>query len=695
MYVVEGKGRVCRALRGLHAKRAMIQTRVLVMHPSPAEADRLARLARKYGPVRVEADPEEAIASLAGGGIAAVVIDASLSASHALKAMIRPPTGVLITGEDETLISRAAEEWPQAVDADFCRTSPDEPRELPFLRALGHIVERARLKEEAAALRRSLGLQEAKVKDVLGEISEIKTLLDSGFLREVEKRLAIEARYVGSQKERQRVETILRRIYGADDVSSLLDIVPEIRDIVQAGSVSVYIMEENDVLGRYLKPLVWDNAFLTHSDFSKYIAPLEAHDFAASVARFGHDINVSNLTFDRRLSKRYTSLLKSPPQSLLGVPIMHGPKLIGVLEVTNKTVAGRPESFTREDQQILRGLSDHMAMAMTKLNLIQYDPLTGLLRPEPFFEKVLQKVNALSKRRREEGAMALVMGDVDWFKVYNDRNGQEAGNRLLRGLGHVLKLAIREEDLICRYGGEEFLFFLLGVKDVEEAALLTDRIRKSVEDHYFELQEFQPRGNLTMSFGVTVFPKASGDPSAVLTKVELKRLAGEADLALAEAKGKERPDLVSRGGAAAEAPGDKNRVCSFFWQEIGESCKPGEPAREGRVFREKRKYDRYNVSTPFLFRENRGFKVAKTVNISLEGARIVSDAPLPADPALDTILFIEDRAAAVTSQVIYSEKGGGEPGFFYTGVKFRDLSAGEIKRLEGYLAHFRRGETLP
>ena len=106
-------------------------------------------------------------------------------------------------------------------------------------------------------------------------------------LQEIEKRLAIEARYVGSQKERLRFESLLRRIYGADDVSSLLDIVPDIRDIVRAASVSVYLMEENDVIGRYLKPLVWDNAFLTHSDFSKFIAPLEAQDFAASAARFG------------------------------------------------------------------------------------------------------------------------------------------------------------------------------------------------------------------------------------------------------------------------------------------------------------------------------------------------------------------------------------------------------------------------
>jgi diguanylate cyclase (GGDEF)-like protein len=671
----------------------MNHKRILVLHPSHAEADRLARLAQKFGQVRTETDPGTALSAFAEGPVAAVVMDASLAGSSALKAMVRPPTGVLITGADEELISREAGAWPPPVDVDYCRTSLEEPRELPFLRALGRVVEIARLRSEAVDLRRSLGLQEVKVKDVLGEITEIKGLLNTGFLREIEKRLAIETRYVGFQKERQRVETILRRIYGADDVSSLLDIVPDIRDIVRAGSVSVYIMEENEVIGRYLKPLVWDNAFLTHSDFSKYIAPLEAQDFAASVARFGHDINVASLSFDRRLSKRYTSLLKAVPRSLLGVPIMHGPKVIGVMEVTNKMVAGlpSPDGFSREDQQILRDLSDHMAMAMAKLNLIQYDPLTGLLRPEPFFEKVLQKANALSKRRREEGAMAMVMGDVDWFKAYNDRNGQEAGNKLLRELGHVLKLSIREEDLICRYGGEEFLFFLMGVKGVEEAALLTERIRKNVEDHYFELQEFQPGGNLTMSFGVTVFPKSFGDQPAVVTKPELKRLAGEADLALAEAKGKSRPDLKGRG---AELPGDKNRVCSFVWQDIGEAGKPGGAGHEGRVFREKRRYERYNVSTPFLFHENGGFRVAKTVNISLEGARVVSDAPLPAGPPLDTILVIEDRATPIKSEVIYSEKGSSDPGFFYSGVRFRDLTFKEIKGLESYLFHFRRRDTL-
>ncbi len=240
----------------------MIQKRIVVIHPVYTEADRLARLAQKHGPVRTAADPEAALALFAEGDVAAAVVDAGFAASPSLKSAVRPPTGVLLVGPDEEGLLRAADEWPPAVDVQVCRASSGEPRDLCFLRALGRVVEHARLRSEAAGLRRSLALQETKVKDVLGEIAEIKGLLNTGFIREVEKRLDIEARYVGSQKERQRLEAILRKIYGADDVSSLLDIVPDIRDIVQAESVTVYMMEENEVVGRYLKPLVWDNAFL-------------------------------------------------------------------------------------------------------------------------------------------------------------------------------------------------------------------------------------------------------------------------------------------------------------------------------------------------------------------------------------------------------------------------------------------------
>jgi len=668
----------------------MSQKRILILHPSSSDADLLSKLAGVFGPVLAWTDLEGLSGRLEGVSVGLAVLGAGFARYSLLRGLLRPTTSVILTGPDEAELRRAADEWPPAFAVDVFVRGPDLPRDRSFLVALERALGQARMRSEAEELRRALAQHESKVRDVYAEIQEIKGLINSNFLLEIEKRIAIETKYVWFQKERQRIEAILRKIYAADDVNSLLDILPDIRDIVKAASATVYLIEENEILGRYLKPLVWDNAYLPHAEFSKYITLWDAQDFAAVAARYGQAINLSDLSFDRRMTKRYTEFLKIPLKSLLAVPIMHSRKVIGVVEVYNKSVQGRTngDGFSREDQQILQGISEHMAIAMMKLNLIQYDALTGLLRPEPFFEKVLQKANALGKRRQEEGDLALVMGDVDWFKNYNDRNGHEAGNRLLRELAHVLKLSIREEDLLCRYGGEEFLFFLTGVKSPDEAAVLTDRIRKNVEDHYFEFQEFQPRNNLTMSFGVTVFPKSKTDLPPPLTKADLKRLAMEADTALAEAKGKNRPDLKAREGQAAALA--KNRVSTYSGEKNGERRKAEVPQAPEPLVRERRKHERYNVSALLMIKENGGFKVAKTVNISLGGARVISDTRLPLALPIDTVLVMGDKASLVKSDVIYSTRPENETSFFYSGLKFRDLTDKDLKGLEEYLLPFRR-----
>jgi hypothetical protein len=183
LYILFGKRKIFRLFPAKERARAMFQKRILLVHPAPAEAGRLARLAQRFGPVTAETDPEKLLVAFAEGGLAAVVVDASSAVSPVVRSMVRPPAGVLITGGDEDALARLADEWPPPVEADFCRTTPAEPREAAFVRALGRIVELARLRAETADLRRSLGLQEAKVKDVLGEIHEIKGLLNAGFLR--------------------------------------------------------------------------------------------------------------------------------------------------------------------------------------------------------------------------------------------------------------------------------------------------------------------------------------------------------------------------------------------------------------------------------------------------------------------------------------------------------------------------------
>jgi diguanylate cyclase (GGDEF)-like protein len=312
------------------------------------------------------------------------------------------------------------------------------------------------------------------------------------------------------------------------------------------------------------------------------------------------------------------------------------------------------------------------------------------LRPDPFFEKVIQKINSQSKRRREEGACALVMGDVDWFKNYNDRNGHEAGNKLLRELAGVLKFSIREEDLLCRYGGEEFLFFLTGVKSLEEACLLTDRIRKNVEEHYFELQEFQPRNNLTMSFGVALLPKKRLDASSPIARSDLKLLAGEADMAMAEAKGKNASEPGP--GELGERALMKNKVCSYSREWVEEKGGGTIQTYKETSYKEKRRYERFNASTVLMIKENGGFKVTKTVNLSLGGAKILKEARLPLAKTFDLVLVLGNKATPLRGDVIYSDKAAGESPYFYSGLKFNDLEPAEQKGLQEYFLTCRRKE---
>ena len=95
---------------------------------------------------------------------------------------------------------------------------------------------------------------------------------------------------------------------------------------------------------------------------------------------------------------------------------------------------------------------------------------------------------------------------------------------------------MREEDLLCRYGGEEFLFFLTSIKNGEEAYIITERLRRKISEFYFEGQEIQPKQNITMSFGITNFTKEKFKSPDAITKNALKKIADEADMALAVAR---------------------------------------------------------------------------------------------------------------------------------------------------------------
>jgi diguanylate cyclase (GGDEF)-like protein len=418
---------------------------------------------------------------------------------------------------------------------------------------------------------------------------------------------------------------------------------------------------------------------------AKHTLQIKAMDFAALTARKGELINLQDPKNAKGMADRYRKHLGYQLNSILCIPLMHEDEAIGVLEVYNKNTTNNSSSvvFTQEDEQMLWRLSEHISIAITKLKLIRYDALTGLLRPEPFFEKCIVKLRSERKREQESDYFALVMGDVDWFKNYNDQNGHEAGNTLLRDLAYLLLSSMREKDLICRYGGEEFLFFLSGIKTYQEAVKFTERVRKKIEEHYFEHQENQPRHNLTMSFGITFFSKTRFKNLDSINKKELIKITNEADMALSDAKGLK--SLGPNGKIQPDAMPEKNKICVFPRSNLEEAEKSNItlPVKEPYA-KERRKSKRYYASLLVIYKNNGDSLVARTVNFSSGGVRINTPSPLDRNEPLELTLVLGSQAFECEGNIIYSQKNKDMSAPIQSGIEFKGLSLPNKKLIEEY-----------
>lgn len=146
------------------------------------------------------------------------------------------------------------------------------------------------------------------------------------------------------------------------------------------------------------------------------------------------------------------------------------------------------------------------------------DGLTGLFNHRSF-QDILGSYIKNSKRENKE--VSLLFMDIDNFKNYNDVNGHQRGDWLLTRLGEVLRNTVGDLGIVTRYGGEEFAVILYNQS--EDIALnLGELIRQNIQNTYFIGQEHQPNKHITVSIGVSTYPKVAK------TKKELIELADNA-----------------------------------------------------------------------------------------------------------------------------------------------------------------------
>lgn len=140
-------------------------------------------------------------------------------------------------------------------------------------------------------------------------------------------------------------------------------------------------------------------------------------------------------------------------------------------------------------------------------SLANEDGLTGVYNHRFFHDKLREKIIYCEK---EKTPLSVIFMDIDYFKHYNDLYGHQKGDEVLRIIGSLLKDCVGKEDIVARYGGEEFAIILPGMSE-KDAFLLAENIRKKIEDSYFEGEENQPNGQITVSIGISVYPEKAKD----------------------------------------------------------------------------------------------------------------------------------------------------------------------------------------
>ncbi|MFP4383423.1 MAG: diguanylate cyclase [Spirochaetia bacterium] len=127
------------------------------------------------------------------------------------------------------------------------------------------------------------------------------------------------------------------------------------------------------------------------------------------------------------------------------------------------------------------------------------DPLTTVLNRRAFLEAAEREK---SRAERFGLSLAVMVGDLDHFKMINDKYGHPAGDAVLKQVSQLMKDSLRIVDLICRWGGEEFIV-LLPRTNLEQAVETAGRIRKNIEETVIKIQDYELR--ITISFGVSEY----------------------------------------------------------------------------------------------------------------------------------------------------------------------------------------------
>ncbi|OQY27206.1 MAG: hypothetical protein B6244_11375 [Candidatus Cloacimonetes bacterium 4572_55] len=217
--------------------------------------------------------------------------------------------------------------------------------------------------------------------------------------------------------------------------------------------------------------------------------------------------------------------MESQIQSWLSAPLVGENRTVGLLCIA-AIDEDRFRDYHVEFLNIVAGLSvkviENIRLNERMKTLATLDGLTGVCNHRTFQEK-LEEVFILS--RRYQTPLSLIMADIDHFKAFNDTYGHQIGDAVLKAVAKTILHTMREVDITCRYGGEEFVV-ILPQTNLIESGEAAERLRKEIEKREFSVDDYSLK--ITASLGVSSFPMGN--------QTKCQHLIAQADAMLYQAK---------------------------------------------------------------------------------------------------------------------------------------------------------------
>jgi diguanylate cyclase (GGDEF)-like protein len=343
----------------------------------------------------------------------------------------------------------------------------------------------------------------------------------------------------------RRLADVFHEVLAEQSLDALLvRIADAVGDLIPLDTLTIY---EADEAKRVLKPVLVrdvyaDQIMSTTISFDQGITGWAARNREAVLSNQAH------------LDPRVKTVPGTPlePEALICVPLIARGLIKGALNIYRE---GEAVAFSEMEFEIAKRFGDAAALALDNAEIreklehqARTDSLTGLFNHSVFYERLLQSLQESSRTR---APLAVLMLDIDDFKLVNDVHGHAVGDELLRFLAEAMRAIVRPEDVICRLGGEEFAVVMEDCQG-SDAVRVAERVQNRLA-----AVEFPGIGHMTVSIGLALGPEHAMNPR------ELAACA-EAAMMTAKAQGKNQVVLYAEEATRRpDAPGIERDVRSI------------------------------------------------------------------------------------------------------------------------------------